>query len=78
MRTIINPVKWMLRRGELIAMRAKAIKDHKAHADIDRELIEVTAALIAWQDRQEAKSPDWIEKARQAYARNYFESGRAA
>lgn len=53
MRTIINPVKWMRRRGELVAMRAEAIRRHKARKDIDAELQEVTAALIAWSNRQD-------------------------
>lgn len=56
MRTIINPVKWMQRRGELVAMRAQAIRRHKARKDIDAELREVTAALIAWSNRQERKA----------------------
>jgi len=53
MRIILNPVKWLERRGELVNARAKAIKQHRPRKDIEAELREITTALVAYANRRD-------------------------
>lgn len=52
MKRILNPAKWMQRKGELDKLIADAIKHHRPRADLIRERQSIVAGLIAYENRE--------------------------
>lgn len=56
MKHIRNIQKAWLRLGELIELRARAVKNHQQRSHIELEMVKVRKEILAFENRQERRA----------------------